>query len=63
MRGFRRLTLTAILVSVTVRAAELKPDTAAAFDRYVKAAEDEMDQHKGFRDFLWLDRQIRSKSR
>lgn len=57
MRGFRRLTLTAILVSVTVRAAELKPDTVAAFDRYVKAAEDEMDQHKGFRDFLWLDRQ------
>lgn len=57
MSGFRRLALTAILVSVTVRAAELKPETTAAFDRYVKVAEEEMDQHKGFRDFLWLDRQ------
>jgi hypothetical protein len=55
--GFRRLILTAILGSVTLRAAELKPETAAAFDRYVKAAEDEMDKHRGFRDFLWMDRQ------
>lgn len=55
--GFSRLTLTAILVTASVRAAELKPETVAAFDRYIKAAEDEMDQHKGFRDFLWMDRQ------
>jgi hypothetical protein len=53
---FSRLILMALLASVTVRA-ELKPETVAAFDHYVKAAEDEMDKHKGFRDFLWLDRQ------
>jgi hypothetical protein len=57
MSGFRRLILTALLGSASVRAAELKPETAAAFDRYVKVAEDEMNKHKGFRDFLWLDRQ------
>jgi hypothetical protein len=51
------LILMTILGSAPLRAAELKPETVAAFDRYVKAAEDEMDKHKGFRDFLWLDRQ------
>ena len=39
-------------MTASVRAAELKPETVAAFDRYIKAAEDEMDQHEGFRDFL-----------
>lgn len=57
MSRFGLRILMAVLVSVTVRAAELKPETAAAFDRYVKVAEEEMNQHKGFRDFLWLDRQ------
>jgi hypothetical protein len=47
----------ALLACASLRAAELKPETAAAFDRYVKVAEEEMDKHKGFQDFLWLDRQ------
>lgn len=49
--------LLAPLACASVCAAELKPETVAAFDRYVKLSEEEMDQHKGFRDFLWLDRQ------
>jgi len=53
--GFLRLIVTAVLVSVTVRAAELKPETAAAFDRYIKITEEEMSKHQGFGDFLWLD--------
>jgi hypothetical protein len=55
--GFGRVFLIAIVASTILRAAELKPETTAAFDRYVKVAEDDMDKHKGFRDFLWLDRQ------
>ena len=54
---FLLLILLAPLACASVRAAELKPATAAAFDRYIKAAEEDMDKHKGFRDFLWLDRQ------
>lgn len=48
-------TLSAVLTSlpaVTV-AAELKPQTVAAFDRYVQAAEAEMNAPG---EFLWLDR-------
>ena len=55
--GFGRLILMVIVASTALRAAELKPETIAAFDRYVKVAEDEIDKHKGFMDFLWLDRQ------
>jgi len=57
LRAYCRLVSMVILISATLRAAELKPETAAAFDRYVKAAEEDMAKHKGFRDFLWLDRQ------
>ncbi len=53
--GFRRLILMAILGSATVRAAELKPETAAAFDHYIKVTEEEMNKRQGFGDFLWLD--------
>jgi hypothetical protein len=53
--GFRRLILVAVLGNVTVRAAQLKPETAAAFDRYIKVTEEEMQKHEGFGDFLWLD--------
>jgi hypothetical protein len=55
--GLRLLILLAPLAYASVRAAELTPETAAAFDRYIKVTEDEMDQHRGFADFLWLDRQ------
>jgi hypothetical protein len=54
--------LFALLACGSLHAAELKPETAAAFDRYVKAAEDEMAQHRGFGDFLWMDRHRDKKS-
>jgi hypothetical protein len=57
VNGLRLLILLASLACASVRAAELKPETAAAFDRYIKVTEEEMDKHKGFMDFLWLDRQ------
>jgi hypothetical protein len=50
-----RLILTAILLSASLHAAQLKPETAAAFDRYIKVTEEEMNKHRGFNDFLWLD--------
>jgi hypothetical protein len=49
--------LLAFVTCASVHATELKPETVAAFDRYVKVTEDEMAKHKGFMDFLWLDRQ------
>jgi hypothetical protein len=39
-----------------VRATELKPDTAAAFDRYVRAMEARMDEDAGRDQFLVVDR-------
>jgi hypothetical protein len=36
-------------------AAELKPETSAAFDRYVKITEDGFAKQQGFENFLWLD--------
>src|ERR1700692_2093759 len=39
-----------------VRATELKPDTAAAFDRYVHAMEVRMDEDTGRDQFLVVDR-------
>ncbi|HME09586.1 MAG TPA: hypothetical protein VKG25_21185 [Bryobacteraceae bacterium] len=48
------------ILALTLRllpAADLKPETAAAFDRYVKPIE-AVDEH----DFLWLDRHPKEKS-
>jgi hypothetical protein len=53
---FRLLILLAALACGSTRAAELKPEAAAAFDRYIKVTEEEMAKHQGFADFLWLDR-------
>jgi hypothetical protein len=36
-------------------AADLPPDTVAAFDRYTKLTEHALDQRKGLHDYLWLD--------
>jgi len=58
----RFLTLFVPLACSALRAAELKPETAAAFDRYIKAAEQEMDKHHGFSDFLQLDHDPKEKS-
>ncbi len=65
MRGrvkSRVLILIAVLPLVSLYASELKPETAAAFDRYIKVTEDEMNQHVGFGDFLWMDRHPDKKS-
>jgi hypothetical protein len=43
-------------------AAELEPETVAAFDRYVKITEDGFAKHQGFEDFLWLDHHPKEKS-
>jgi hypothetical protein len=47
---------------LTIGAAELKAPAAAAFERYVKIAEEEQARHQGFDDFLWLDRNSKQKS-
>jgi hypothetical protein len=52
----RFLILASIFSCASLRADTLKPETAAAFDRYVKAAEADMDSHRGAGDFLWMDR-------
>jgi hypothetical protein len=44
------------LGGVAARATELKPDTAAAFDRYVRAMEARMDEDTGRDQFLVVDR-------
>jgi hypothetical protein len=51
-----------ICMSQVLRAAELQPDTIAAFDRYVKLTEDGFAKHQGFEDFLWLDHHPKEKS-
>lgn len=50
------------LACASVRASELKPETAAAFDRYIKVTEEEMSKHRGFGDFLWMDHHPDKKS-
>src|SRR6202166_1301409 len=58
-RMAKMLGLVGILLSVggmAARATELKPDTAAAFDRYVHAMEARMDEDTGRDQFLVVDR-------
>ncbi len=45
-----------------LRAAELNPETAAAFDRYVKVTEEGFAKQQGFENFLWLDHHPKEKS-
>jgi len=42
--------------STLLHAAELDPATAAAFDRYAKLTEQELQKTPGPHDFLWIDR-------
>lgn len=49
-------------LSFALPAVELPPETAAAFDRYVKLTEEGFAQHQGFQDFLWLDRHPKEKT-
>lgn len=44
-----------------IRAAEPKPETVAAFDRYIKVTEAAMDQRQGT-NFLWLDQNRKQKT-
>lgn len=62
MNGLRILLLIFSLAGACLQAAELKPETTTAFDRYIKATEEEMSQHHGFEDFLWLDHHPKEKS-
>jgi hypothetical protein len=48
------LAVLACLSEAPASAAELRPQTVAGFDRYVQAAEAEMNARRGF---LWLDRE------
>jgi len=50
------LCVLANLGGMAARATELKPDTAAAFDRYVRAMEARMDEETGRDQFLVVDR-------
>jgi hypothetical protein len=45
-----------------LQAADLKPETSAAFDRYVKLTEDGFAKNQGFENFLWLDHHPDQKS-
>jgi hypothetical protein len=58
---FRYLALL-VLVASCVPAADLQPETIAAFDRYVKVTEDGFAKHQGFENFLWLDHHPKEKS-
>src|SRR5271155_6188850 len=49
-------------MTCVIRAAELKPETAAAFDRYVQLTEDGFAKNQGFENFLWLDHHPQEKS-
>lgn len=57
-----RYPLLLAFVSSGLLAADLKPETGAAFDRYVKLTEDGFAKHQGFEDFLWLDQHADQKS-
>lgn len=51
-----------LCLSFAAYAAEPQPETAAAFDRYVKLTEEGFAQHQGFQDFLWLDHHPKDKT-
>jgi hypothetical protein len=58
----RSIALLACLSCFALSAAELPPETAAAFDRYVKLTEEGFAQHQGAQDFLWLDHHPKDKT-
>src|SRR5277367_7194975 len=55
--------LVLLICALTVLpAADLKPATAAAFERYVKLTEEGFAKNQGFENFLWLDHHSKEKS-
>lgn len=51
-----------LFVFSILHAAELKPETSAAFDHYVKVTEEGFAKNRGFENFLWLDHHSKEKS-
>jgi hypothetical protein len=45
-----------------LQSAELKPETAAAFDRYIQLTEAGFAKQRGFENFLWLDHHPKEKT-
>ena len=57
-----RYLLLVFLVCTGLDAAQLNPETNAAFDHYVKVTEDGFAKSQGFENFLWLDHHSNEKS-
>jgi hypothetical protein len=57
-----RSLLLVFLVFAGLDAAELNPETNAAFDRYVKVTEEGFAKSQGFENFLWLDHHSNEKT-
>jgi hypothetical protein len=55
------LCVVATLAAIPARAAELKPETAAFFDRYIRAVEARMDDDIRDNQFLVVDRLSESR--
>jgi hypothetical protein len=45
-----------------LQAVDLKPETTAAFDRYIKLTEEGYAKNQGYENFLWLDHHSNEKS-
>ena len=50
------------LSSVLLQATDIRPATAAAFERYAKLTEEEIQRPSGPHDFLWVDRHSKEQS-
>jgi hypothetical protein len=51
-----------LLATVPCRAADLKPETSAAYDRYIKLVEAELAARSSPKNFLWLDSHPKEKT-
>jgi hypothetical protein len=62
--GVSRIYYLPLLIGILpgLRAAEIKPEAAAAFDRYVKLTEDGFAKNQGYENFLWLDHHPKEKT-
>jgi len=58
----QRLLFSTLAASLFLHAADLKPETAAAFDRYVKLTEAAMQERSTPQNFLWLDQHPKEKT-
>ena len=58
----RSLLLLILAPSVLLPGAELRPETSAAFDRYIKLSEAAMEARSTSQNFLWLDQHPKEKT-